>query len=318
MCIKLLKIPFIAIILVISQVSCGQPVQVKKSNVTKQQYNSISKLVKKYKYNPTYALKIDRVWCGYEVYINDMLVDFSFETGRSAGEQNVDFPQYILSSGKQKIKVIVYPRAVKDGVFESTLSPDAELSVRVVHREYAKGKLNDEKEVYSYKLPKPKKKTNTYDWSGEFDAQVPYTLKGWSEGTDLSKENPKDLEKEVIALTEKYGRAFKQKDVQTLVNMVYNREKEVAQAFFLTSGESNNYDHAWEKMEEETAKIETVEPLAGYTMRLFGYGKVVTLLRNGAKERDYPALLINTKDKLDYYGLLFYRPKPGAPLQVIR
>ena len=100
--------------------------------------------------------------------------------------------------------------------------------------------------------------------------------------------------------------------------MVYNREKEVAQAFFLTSGESNNYDHAWEKMEEETAKVETVEPLAGYTMRLFGYGKVVTLLRNGAKERDYPALLINTKDKLDYYGLLFYRPKPGAPLQVIR
>jgi hypothetical protein len=304
--------------MIISQASCGQPEPAQKVNITKQQYNSISKLVKKFKYNPTYALKIDRVWCGYEVYINDMLVNYSFETGRSAGEQNIDFPQYILKSGTQKIKVIVYPRAVKDGQFESVLSPEAELSIRVVHREYAKGKLNDEKEVYNYKLPKPVKKANQFEWSGEFYGEVPYILKGWSDGTDLSKEDPKTLEKEVVALTRKYGKAFEQKDVQTLVNMIYNREKEIAQALFFVSGEDNSYDHGWEDLEQEVSDVTAVKPLAGYTMRLFGYGKVVTLLRNAPDEKDYPALLVETKDKENYYGLLFYRPKPGVPLEVIR
>jgi hypothetical protein len=302
----------------VSQISCSQPQISKQTNITKTQYNSISKSIKTFKYNPTYALKIDWVWCTYEVYINNMLVNFSFETGRSAGEQNIDFPQYILKSGRQKIKVVVYPRAIKEGQFEAMLSPETELSVRIVHQEYGKGKLNKEKEVYNHKLTKPIVKAKSFEWSGDFDAEVPYSLKGWSDGTDLSKEDPKALEKEALAAITKFGKAFEHKDVQTLVNMIYNREKEVAQAFFFTSGENVNYDHGWEELEQEAKAVTAVQPLQGYTMRLFGDGKVVSLLRDSPKEKDYPALLMETKDKMYYYNLYFYRPQAGAPLEVIR
>ncbi|KQB40372.1 hypothetical protein [Flavobacterium aquidurense] len=61
---------------------------------------NIYKEVKRYDYNPTYQLAFDANLCTYELYINDLLVNFSFTPGRTAGEQNIDIPQFILKSGK--------------------------------------------------------------------------------------------------------------------------------------------------------------------------------------------------------------------------
>lgn len=150
-----LKISLIAACLIISQLSYGQ---MGVTTINKQQYNSISKSVKTYAYNPTYALRINWALCTYEIYVNDMLVDFSFATGRSTGEQNIDFPQYILKSGVQKIKVRVYAPATTKGKTEPFLSPETVFSIRVVHSEYGNEKLKEAKEVYHAKLPALTKK----------------------------------------------------------------------------------------------------------------------------------------------------------------
>jgi hypothetical protein len=320
-----INIFLITLILSVAQLSCGQSQKkdestnnFKMKKVTKEEYNSISKSVKTYSHNPTYALRINRVSCTYEIYVNDMLVDFSFETGRSAGEQTAAFPQYILKSGKQKIRIKAYPKAIETGKLEPVLAADAELSVRVVHFEYGKGKPADAPQVYASKLPKLTEKQPYYEWTGEFNADVPYTLKGWTSGVDLTKENHQALEKEVLDAYEAYRKAFQQKDVSTIASMIYNREKEIAQAFYFVSGQEGSYDNGWEKLEKETRSTVKMNPVAGYTMRFFGDGKMVSLLQTSGENRDYPAMQGETADEENFYGLYLYRPAAGAPLEVIR
>jgi hypothetical protein len=310
-------------IMAICQFGFGQQQQKEGSSklavkITKEEYNSISKSVKTFSYNPTYFLRVSRISCTYEIFVNDMLVDFSFETGNSAGEQTAGFAQYILKSGKQKIKVKVYPKAMQAGKLESTLSPDADLSVQVVHFEFSKGRTSDAPQAYAAKLPKLSYKLPYFEWTGEFIADVPYALKGWSDGVDLSKENQQGIEKEVLEACERYKKAFEQKDVSTIANMIYNREKEIAQAYFFVPGKESNYDHGWEKLEQETKNTVKMNPITGYSMRFFGDGKVVALLQNSGENRDFPVLFGETADQENFYGLLFYRPKPGARLEVIR
>lgn len=286
--------------------------------VTKEQYNSISKGVKKYPSNPTYSLQVNAIMCTYEIFVNGMPAFFSFTPGNTAGEQSIDIPQYILRSGKQKIQIKVYPKAIEAGVLEPAISPQAVFTVRVVHFEYGKTPMN-EVQVASIKLPQQTHPVPMYEWSGEFDAQVPYTLKGWSQGQDLSKEDPHALQQEVLTATERYRNAFEKKDVPTIASMIYEREKEVAQALYLVSGEQGSYDHGWENLEQQTKELLQMKPIDGYEMRLFADNRVVALVKNTGRFRDFPVVYGSRENnKLRFYAIYFFRPKAGAPLEIIR
>ena len=52
-----------------------------------QEMLNVHTTVKMYDYNPIYLLKVNAAFCTYEIFINDMLADFSFTTGNTAGEQ---------------------------------------------------------------------------------------------------------------------------------------------------------------------------------------------------------------------------------------
>jgi hypothetical protein len=83
---------------------CAQKEIKKQENISteyREKIKNIYKDVKSYDYNPIYQLKVNTNLCTYEAYVNDVLVDFSFTPGRTAGEQNMDIPQFILKSGKQ-------------------------------------------------------------------------------------------------------------------------------------------------------------------------------------------------------------------------
>jgi hypothetical protein len=300
------------------QVSCAQNTKNLKNMITKEQYNNISKDVKKYDYNPTYQLKVNTNLCTYEIYINDMLVDYSFTTGRTAGEQNIDIPQYILKSGVQSIRFKVYPNAIENGILEKWVNKNADFTVRIVHREYYKIKFEDFKEVLQMKLPKIDGDLPFIELKGEFIAEVPYTLNGWNNGMNLSKEDPKNLEIEVLEKCNQFRTAFENKDVSTIATMIYKREKEIAQSHFLVSGSSNSYDNGWGELEEKCKAIVTMKPIENYSMRIFGNGKIVCLLKTTGKFKNLPVVYGTTGEKLRFYGLFFYRPTSDGPLEVIR
>lgn len=291
----------------------------KESNmITKEQYNSISKEVKTYDYNPTYRLRINTVLCTYEIYVNDVLVNYSFSVGRTAGEQSVDIPQYILKSGKQNIRIKIYPNAIENGVLEKFINKNTEFSTRVVYGEYYKEKNDDWKEVFKYKLSDIGDNLPYIEYKAIFEAKVPYELKGWTDGVDLSKEDPKKLEEEVLKVYNKFKTAFEQKDVPTIADMIYNREKEIAQSHYMISGKEPNYDKGWEELEEKTNALKKMYPIENYETRIMGYGKLVAILVKDGKLRNFSVISGSTGEKRRFYGLLLYRPKSDAPLEVIR
>ena len=281
--------------------------------ITKEQYNKISKSVKSYDYNPRYSVRIKNYECAYEIYVNDMLITSRFETGTGMGI--VPFPQYILKSGNQRLKVKVLPVYKSSEVEGIAIGKDAVLNIDIFHEEFGKFK---ETSVLKFVLPEKAQQLPYYELDTVFEAKVPYVLDGWSKGADLSKEDPKKLEQEVLEVYKRFKKAFEQKDVATIATMIYNREKEIAQAFFFVSGKEGSYDNGWETLEKETNSVKNIKPLENYKMRFFGDGKMVSLLRTDGKFLDYPAFMGETDDSFEFYGLYLHRPSPGAPLEPIR
>ncbi|WP_395077680.1 hypothetical protein [Flavobacterium sp.] len=287
--------------------------------ITKEKFNSISKEVKKFDYNPTYQLKVTNNLCTYEIFINDLLVDDFFTTGRSAGEQNIDIPQYILKSGIQSIRIKAYPKAIRNGVLETTVDSDADLRIRIVYGEYYKQKFDDFTEVFKLKLPKVELNLPFIELEGEFKAEVPYVLDGWSKGVDLSKEDTNELEAEVIKKFIELKTAIENKDVSSFATLIYEREKEIAQAYYFDSKSSNNYNNSWQELEAEFKNSVSVELLNDYTMKYYSENKIVTLLINKGKFKNFsPLFITNIEKEKDFYEFYFYRPNPGSRLEIIR
>jgi hypothetical protein len=149
------------------------------------------------------------------------LVNFSFTPGRTAGEQNIDIPQFILKSGKQSVRFRVYPKAITKGVLENLVDKNADFSIRILHGEYYKMKFADFKEVFRMKLPKVDHELTYIEQKGEFEAIVPYELEGWSNGVDLSKEDPKKLEEEVLGRLKEIASLYETKDIEGLAKEHY-------------------------------------------------------------------------------------------------
>lgn len=314
-----IKYRIIAIFLsAIVNTACGQKANNRhQETVTKEQYNAISKEIKTFDYNPTYQVRFLAVNCTYELYVNDMLANFSFTTGNSAGEQHVDIPQYILGSGPQEIKVKIYPKAMEDGKLEDNLGSEAAFSARIVHGEYGKTEWDTFTGVASLKVPVDAGKT-VAEQKAQFDAQVPYVLKGWKSGVDLGHEDKAALTKEVLEVYERFADADRRKDIAAVASMIYNREKEVAQAFFFRSGEPKSYDSGWEKLQKEADDIKKITINDDVDLRYFGNGKVVALLQHTGEDRDFPIIEAETDESYIYYALYLFRPKAGAPLEIIR
>lgn len=277
---------------------------------------NIYKDIKKYDYNPTYQLKVNTNLCTYEIYINNILVDYDFTTGRTAGEQNIDIPEYILKSGIQSIRYVIYPKAIKNGVLEKFVNPDAELTIRIVHGEYYKTKFEDFTEDYHSTSLKINKDLPFIEIEGKFTATVPYTLEGWSKGVDLSKEDPEKLEEEVKGRMEEIADLYRNKDIEGLAREQYNRVKEIDQSFYFYTKENSA---EWEsELQEALNESKSVELLNG-KMKIMGDGKLVTVLVTDGSFRNQSIIRSRVEGGYsDFYPQYFYRPRAGAKLEIIR
>jgi hypothetical protein len=297
--------------------SCAQ--KSKKQENMKTEYidkiNNIYKEVKKYDYNPIYQLKVTNNLCTYEIFINGLLVDYSFGTGRSAGEQNIDIPQYILKSGLQSIKIKAYPKAIKNGELENVMDTDADLKVRIVHGEYYKEKFENFKEDFKMNIPKIGFDLPFIELEGKFAAKVPYVLEGWSKGIDLSKEDQGKLEKEVLTRMKEIANLYKNKDIEGLAKEQYKRTKEIDQSMYQNAKENSS---EWAVELQEALNESTEIELLDGEMKIMGGDKLVTVLVKDGKYRNQSIIRSKVDGFSDFYPQYFYRPKLGSRLEVIR
>jgi hypothetical protein len=312
--IKLLFLMFLGLL---SLGSCAQTTKNKENRCTeyRNKIKNIYKEVKRYDYNPTYQLTFDANLCTYELYINDVLVNFSFTPGRTAGEQNIDIPQFILKTGKQSVRFRVYPRAIKNGVLEKLVDKNADFSIRIVHGEYYKMKFADFKEVYRMKLPKVTVDVPYIELKGEFEAIVPYELEGWSNGVDLSKEDPKKLEEEVLGRMKEIADLYENKDIEGLAREQYKYLREYDQAMYNNKIENSD---EWKKLIQESVNESLKTEVLEGKVKIMGNGKIVSILVENGRYRNRSIIRNETKEAFDFYPQYFYRPAPGARLEVIR
>lgn len=149
----------------------------------------------------------------------------------------------------------------------------------------------------------------------KFEAKVPYELKGWIDGVDLTKEDPKKLEEEVWGKMEEIKKMYESKDIEGIAKLQYNYLKEYYQALFY------NTPNEWLSQTKETLEenYKYVLDKKRGKLVLMGNGKIVSVLQEGNNEyRNDSAFLGISKESYNFFKLYFYRPKAGAPLEVVR
>ena len=301
--------------LAVTSQSCSQNNNHMSKEQIKQEWQNMYKQVKTFDYNPWVILDFSAYNCTYQVLINDVPALTSNEEGNINGSV---FPvsDLILRSGPQSITIRLYPAMKGDYESEPFLTAKSGMNVHVKIGDYKKQKPEEFKTLYSFETPEIKQTNLPYvEYKGTFDATVPYTLKGWTDGVLLAKEDPDKLLKEAMALTERYRNANESHDVYAVADMLYKRQAENSQAFFLSTKEKN--DSFWPTL-EKVNEIIKMYPIEKYKMAFFGDGRIVALVRTDNEFRGKSVIIGETEELVRVLPIYLYRPTANAPLEIVR
>ena len=270
-----------------------------------------------------------------EVYINGYPIHREPAVVGKSGSKSGSNPinKYILQSGEQHWEVRVYPAISPKTInFEKEISKNARFIVRLEKLRftdvgvetladpivlietpinYESDNSGNVEEVYK-DAGKP-----MMVYKGTFAAQVPYVLDGWSKSVDLTQENSQTLQKELV---EKYKELLKMLDERRtgdFAEKIVKREKEISQALFYTKDLNDDYMETF--FEGYDKKDKKMKPLENYKMVFFGKN-LIALESNDINYLYKPSLIAtyNNDKRRNNYLMFFHRPKPGAPLEIIR
>ncbi|MDM1044649.1 hypothetical protein HX004_06185 [Myroides sp. 1354] len=308
----------------LSLTSCAQKKVNKEDIMTMEHVQNVLnsyKIIKTYDYNPDYTLHIEKAAnYTFELLVNDFPVFINYDPGALTG--SIPINEAILQAGQQSITVRMTPPVNEE--FNMSASIDlalAELKLAVEYGDYGREKTADFKEVFRYELPALKGEVPTYEIKLHFEAPlVPYEndIIGWQQSVDLSQEDEGALFQEVEAFYKEMIALYETtRDVNGLAAKYYKRRKDIAQCYY-----SNKAWKAQKIIDEWIKDVNDERPFlfSGYVMKLYGNGRLVKLAKIDDKYYlNYSALIREDEDgnAVQYYMFL-HRPKPGAPLEVIR
>jgi hypothetical protein len=304
------KIIFLTFIL-ITNISCSQK---NNQKMGKEKLLNLYKEVKMYDYNPRYWIDIQSKNCTYEILLNDIPLNQYFDMIESS-TVSIPMNTRILKSGKQKLTIKMFPALDKKQIPENSLNNNSTIDIKISFGEFGKEKAKDYVTVLKYVTPEIKENTPFYETIIYFEAKVPYELKGWNEGVNLSKEDQNKLREEVEVKYNEIIKLYKDKDLNKLIDSYYNRETEIAQSLFFSK--KSDSDELVNGLEKDINKNIPFK-LENYNLRIYGEGKVVALIRNDINYKGLSALFCENDDEYYSYSLLLYRPASGARLEVIR
>ncbi|PAM93916.1 hypothetical protein B4N84_16740 [Flavobacterium sp. IR1] len=109
---------------------------------------------------------------------------------------------------------------------------------------------------------------------------------------------------------------YENQNVNALASKYYKRQFEVAQTNYQTKiYDSQIVADAWVKNVNDSKPFIFNQ----YMLRFFGNGKMVALVKTDKYYINYSSLIReDNKGNYSCYDLMLHRPKPGAPLEVIR
>lgn len=312
------KIILFAVILPLLMVQCQK--QDKKETMKLTEY--------KYKNNKRIVYGLDVSIPGpYEAYVNDVLVEKNNET--SMHNTMIYLNQAILKSGTYNFRIKIFPTVGEEkGIEPQTLS-----FLKVGLSKYEKipvgeGALPDTYQyIQSYPIAKIDKPIPFYEVTGEFKAEVPYEVEGWSKGQDLSKMDQKILHKKVVAYYQKLWNILNNGEGEQWENVTQKRRQELAIFHY---SDIKQLEESINKEKKEIGERKgRMAPLEDYSMKIYGHGKLVTLERishtkamngkDGIDAQGESPLIRNGKIKgVSFYPVKLYLPEGSNDFVIIR
>jgi|SRR5690554_313134 len=331
---KLIK--FLIIIYVLSINACAQ----NKKQSMEEVNELLGNLYKEVQYQNkaiNYHADIFIGGCNFEVLINDFPVHSYYGDGRGAVSTSIPINTAILGPGKQTWKIRMYPvRKVweEDDVpfmtIEESISKGAraEISIEGVRYDNEGGIEKSFGKVVDFEAPLILDSVSNrkilgdagmpyVEYSGVFEAKVPYELKGWSEGQDLSKIDKDEMLQNLVKHYQTIREYILNSNLVEIAKEVHLSEYETAQSLFYSKEDNidflNKFIEGWGRENIEMPELEY------YELKFYGNGKIVTLTdKFDGKSPLYGNYKINDSYKNTVFTLHFYLPEGESELKIIR
>lgn len=327
----------ILIISLISLQSCGQ----NKENMDVKSTEILGNLYKDVKHQDqriNYQAMIFIGGCNYEVLINDYPVDRYFGPGNGSASGDSPINIAILKQGVQTWKIRVFPaRDRKDVNGETTLvpqdaiQPGARVEMNIEGVRFAANGDIEKRFGKVVEFTAPVKLDNStgknmlsdagkpyVEYSGTFQADVPYQLAGWENSTDLKTLDSAVLQEQLVKEYKKFHGWLQNNDVDQIAAKKLVSEKEIAQAYFYDKQTNDRF--LSEFLQRWGQKNLKMQPLENYKLAIYGDGKIATLIDvidNGSPLwGNYE--VGEDQFKHNTYLLYFHIPKGKKDLELIR
>lgn len=323
------KLKIIVLILIhISTYGCSQNLKNKLKEMTIMEYSeqtrdSLVNQLRRYDFEPNYQIAIDTK-NSYEILVNDYLINCDYGSFKQWHEFFINWG--ILKSGKQRLQIRLYPEFIRGEVSKSLKDEDyLKLTVSYFTWSNDNSGIDKKNEILSYELPKEDMYGNPISYSQkkeliinlEFEANVPYELKGWIDGMVFNKKDSLILKEKLVNIYNGYIYYYKNKMFDKIRNFSLYRSYEIAQSVYSDRG---NFQKGYEDLKDEDLNF---LPLENYDIYFYGDGKMITLRRvDNRFLGDSPCIRTYTDDKgvkrFQFFDIFFYQPKGSDKLVLIR
>lgn len=255
---------------------------------------------------PYYQLDFTATFCTFEIRVNDILLFTLNIDGQTS--TMIPINAGILQSGKQQVTIKVLPLEGKQ-----ILNQSAEFKYNIKVYD-AINNLNFKEQLpgeFAVAKVDPSKKQPYLTQTASFNAQVPYTVKSYQDGTDLKSIS--DLKDKLRGAYQQLADIIAKGDIAQLQKLIANRENVSGVTMYLSKEELA--DRITGLTRDFKSGFKLVPIPANATVKIFGNGKLATLVKpNG----DSALTLVNTKKgeemALDFS---FYIPKGKTELEII-
>ena len=301
--------------------SCGQNTKNKKMKNYFSKIGNLYSEVKHYNTEPEYFVEGYQSGCYYEIYVNDILVFKHYENVGLANHA-VSINSKILKSGPQKITIKLFPLGEIDGENYTTIDPDDSFRLKIFSRDKQKPyKAFDYDFLQEHKVD-IKTSVPYFEETITFNAEVPYTLEGWSNSQVLTEIDQDVLEQEVLLFYNKFSNTVSKKEKSVWENEIYNREKEIAFSRYFNEDDSKRIaDDLSLSLQSEYLEV---LPIENYNMVFYGNGRIVKLESKKFKKKS-ALISIEERDSNGqprkayiFHGLALHKPKGSNKLEIIR
>ncbi|MBL1222473.1 hypothetical protein JET18_16590 [Chryseobacterium sp. L7] len=261
----------------------------------------------------------------YELYLDDILIDFYYGDNMS---NTTELNPYLLGNGKHTLKIRFLPKKdspdtmvqPKDIIFNETARWHIYFSKIVPDKGDPLGYSNEIDYAKSeLKIQAPPEKVAFWEQTWEVDVKdLPYHVTGWSESQDLKKTDKDVLQKEVVAYFSNIKDLLNSGKIDEYLKLRTKEDEELDVVTYTTPEDSKiDYQNNKEKMLKLCPG--NMQPIDHYEMKIYGNGKLVTLVIPDGKFRNWTALISKTpKGRTTSWGILLHKPKGSSTFEIIR